>query len=67
MTEREEEAERSLWTKDAEESDGNSDLPFFTRNEIAVATDNFSLANKLGEGGFGSVYKASFFCYEAKV
>ncbi|KMS96586.1 hypothetical protein BVRB_8g201560 [Beta vulgaris subsp. vulgaris] len=47
--EREEEAERSLWTKDAEESDGNSDLPFFTRTEIAVATDNFSLANKLGE------------------
>lgn len=55
--EMEEEAERSLWTKDADESDSSSDLPFFTLNEIAAATDNFSLANKLGEGGFGSVYK----------
>ncbi|XP_057544125.1 G-type lectin S-receptor-like serine/threonine-protein kinase At1g11410 isoform X2 [Amaranthus tricolor] len=49
--------ERSLWTINDEESDLSSDLPFFTRNEIAAATDNFSLANKLGEGGFGSVYK----------
>uniref|UniRef100_A0A803NDH8 Receptor-like serine/threonine-protein kinase n=1 Tax=Chenopodium quinoa TaxID=63459 RepID=A0A803NDH8_CHEQI len=55
--ERQEEAERSLWTKDAEESDASSELPFFTRSEIAAATDNFSMANKLGEGGFGSVYK----------
>lgn len=55
--EREEEAERSLWTKDADESDTSSDLPFYTRSEIAEATDNFNLANKLGEGGFGSVYK----------
>ena len=51
--------ERSLWTINDEESDLSSDLPFFTRNEIAAATDNFSLANKLGEGGFGSVYKVS--------
>ncbi|XP_057537118.1 G-type lectin S-receptor-like serine/threonine-protein kinase At1g11410 isoform X1 [Amaranthus tricolor] len=53
----EEAEERSLWTKDVEESDSGSDLPFFTRSELAAATDNFSLANKLGEGGFGSVYK----------
>lgn len=52
--------ERSLWTIDDEESDLSSDLPFFTRNEIAIATDNFSLANKLGEGGFGSVYKVAY-------
>ena len=32
-------------------------LPFFDLNTIAAATDNFSIDNKLGEGGFGSVYK----------
>ncbi|KAH9611863.1 hypothetical protein KSS87_019542 [Heliosperma pusillum] len=55
--EREEELERSLWTKDAGESDSSAELPFYTRNEIALATDNFSFDNKLGEGGFGEVYK----------
>ncbi|KAK7319581.1 hypothetical protein RJT34_04304 [Clitoria ternatea] len=35
----------------------NSDLPFFDLSSIAAATDNFSTANKLGQGGFGSVYK----------
>ncbi|RVW87194.1 Cysteine-rich receptor-like protein kinase 25 [Vitis vinifera] len=30
----------------------------FQFSAIRVATDNFSDANKLGEGGFGSVYKA---------
>uniref|UniRef100_A0ACD5XGP1 Uncharacterized protein n=2 Tax=Avena sativa TaxID=4498 RepID=A0ACD5XGP1_AVESA len=29
----------------------------FTYNELAVATDGFSSRNKLGEGGFGSVYQ----------
>ncbi|KAM7254928.1 hypothetical protein ACFE04_020169 [Oxalis oulophora] len=31
----------------------------FDFNTIKAATDNFSTANKLGEGGFGPVYKAS--------
>jgi hypothetical protein len=35
----------------------NSDLPFFDLSIIIAATDNFSDANKLGQGGFGSVYK----------
>ncbi|KAL2343927.1 hypothetical protein Fmac_005212 [Flemingia macrophylla] len=39
------------------DSTKNSDLPFFDLNSIAAATDNFSDANKLGQGGFGSVYK----------
>ena len=39
------------------ESTHDSDLPFFDLKAIAAATDNFSTANKLGEGGFGSVYK----------
>ncbi|OWM77587.1 hypothetical protein CDL15_Pgr016985 [Punica granatum] len=34
-----------------------SDLPFFDLNTIATATNNFSFINKLGPGGFGSVYK----------
>ncbi|XP_062162696.1 probable LRR receptor-like serine/threonine-protein kinase At1g07650 isoform X3 [Alnus glutinosa] len=30
---------------------------FFTYRQIKAATDNFDVANKIGEGGFGSVYK----------
>ncbi|KAI3412699.1 Protein kinase domain-containing protein [Psidium guajava] len=30
----------------------------FSYEELAKATDNFSLANKIGEGGFGAVYYA---------
>ena len=30
---------------------------FFTYRQIKAATDNFDAANKIGEGGFGSVYK----------
>ncbi|CAN4103416.1 unnamed protein product [Withania somnifera] len=36
------------------------DVPFFSLNSILVATDNFSNAAKLGQGGFGPVYKAKF-------
>ncbi|XVF04048.1 hypothetical protein REPUB_Repub05bG0047300 [Reevesia pubescens] len=35
------------------------ELPLFDLATIACATDNFSTANKLGEGGFGSVYKGT--------
>lgn len=43
------------------------DLPMFNFNSIAVATDNFSEENKLGQGGFGPVYKVTksskdFYC-----
>ncbi|XP_022142345.1 G-type lectin S-receptor-like serine/threonine-protein kinase B120 [Momordica charantia] len=33
------------------------DLPMFNFNCVATATDNFSEENKLGQGGFGPVYK----------
>lgn len=32
-------------------------VPFFNLESILVATDNFSDANRLGQGGFGPVYK----------
>lgn len=30
---------------------------YFSLREIKVATNNFDPANKIGEGGFGPVYK----------
>ncbi|XP_078161365.1 cysteine-rich receptor-like protein kinase 15 [Carex rostrata] len=35
----------------------SAEFPLFNFNQIANATGNFSLDNKLGEGGFGPVYK----------
>lgn len=33
------------------------ELPLIDLGTIQYATSNFSLENKLGEGGFGTVYK----------
>ena len=35
----------------------NSDLPVMDLPTIAAATNGFSKENKLGEGGFGPVYR----------
>ncbi|XP_034898841.1 G-type lectin S-receptor-like serine/threonine-protein kinase At4g27290 isoform X4 [Populus alba] len=35
------------------------ELPFFNIDELACATNNFSVSNKLGQGGFGPVYKGT--------
>ena len=35
------------------------EVPFFSLATIATATNNFSINNKLGEGGFGLVYKVN--------
>ncbi|KAL9297888.1 hypothetical protein ACSQ67_023784 [Phaseolus vulgaris] len=52
--------ENGIWTK--EKDDGgqeNLELPFFDLATISNATNNFSIDNKLGEGGFGPVYKGT--------
>lgn len=49
--------EDSLSGKDQDGKRRNADLPLFELSSIAAATNNFSSENKLGEGGFGSVYK----------
>lgn len=33
------------------------DVNFYSLSTIIAATENFSSANQVGEGGFGSVYK----------
>ena len=35
------------------------DVLYFDLESILVATDNFAEANKLGQGGFGPVYKVT--------
>ncbi|KAL7243938.1 hypothetical protein ACSBR1_016205 [Camellia fascicularis] len=46
-------------TKDFEMADSmdTSELPIIGFDKILAATNNFSTTNKLGEGGFGPVYK----------
>ncbi|XP_076918767.1 G-type lectin S-receptor-like serine/threonine-protein kinase At4g03230 [Bidens hawaiensis] len=44
----------------SEEDRKGLDAPFFEFKRILSATENFSLANKLGQGGFGPVYKGTF-------
>uniref|UniRef100_A0A5B7AEP8 non-specific serine/threonine protein kinase n=1 Tax=Davidia involucrata TaxID=16924 RepID=A0A5B7AEP8_DAVIN len=40
------------------------ELPLLSFSSIATATDDFSAANKLGEGGFGPVYKGKLLGHE---
>ncbi|XVF77739.1 hypothetical protein PTKIN_Ptkin14bG0071100 [Pterospermum kingtungense] len=42
-----------------EDKNDNMEFPRFDFNTIVTATDNFSSNNKLGEGGFGPVYKGT--------
>lgn len=38
-----------------------TELAMFSFNSLVAATDNFSNENKLGQGGFGHVYKVKIF------
>lgn len=35
------------------------ELPLFSFKSVSAATENFSAENKLGQGGFGPVYKVN--------
>lgn len=37
--------------------DNSGEMHYYNLSAIQTATNNFSSANKLGEGGFGPVYK----------
>ncbi|KAG2681716.1 hypothetical protein I3843_11G158000 [Carya illinoinensis] len=45
--------------KDDEDISGIRNVNMYTYKELRVATNNFSPANKIGEGGFGCVYKGT--------
>lgn len=42
------------------ERNNQHELPIFSFSSISASTNNFSTVNKLGEGGFGPVYKVIF-------
>ncbi|KAJ7946214.1 Cysteine rich receptor like kinase [Quillaja saponaria] len=44
-------------SKDARNQDNSGEMQHFNLSTIQAATNNFSDENKLGEGGFGPVYK----------
>nr|KYP44599.1 Putative serine/threonine-protein kinase receptor [Cajanus cajan] len=50
-------AEKLKTIDDIEKQLQDMDLPLFDLLTITTATDNFSSNNKIGQGGFGSVYK----------
>jgi hypothetical protein len=38
----------------------NAELPLFSYGSVSAVTNNFSAMNKIGEGGYGPVYKVRY-------
>lgn len=54
---------QDAWKNDFQPQD-ISGVNFFDMRTLRTATDNFSASNKLGQGGFGPVYKVcDLVCY----
>lgn len=51
------------WGQFTEDDREGIDVPFFDLGSILAATNNLSDANKLGQGGFGPVYKVIILSY----
>ncbi|KAK4421288.1 G-type lectin S-receptor-like serine/threonine-protein kinase [Sesamum alatum] len=47
----------SVRNGNGQENNNQYELPIFNFSSIVAATNDFSITNKLGEGGFGPVYK----------
>ncbi|KAJ8773802.1 hypothetical protein K2173_008265 [Erythroxylum novogranatense] len=47
----------TLMADELRETSNHAELAFYDLNTISTATNNFSLASKIGQGGFGSVHK----------
>ena len=60
MTQKEGNLEPSEVNKPGDSRKDEVKKPLFSFGSVSAATDNFSDANKLGEGGFGPVYRVSF-------
>ncbi|KAK9064214.1 hypothetical protein SSX86_015594 [Deinandra increscens subsp. villosa] len=50
-------SKNSIIHRKGETTTDELELPFFDFTTLVIATDNFSNAKKLGQGGFGCVYK----------
>lgn len=47
----------SHYKTEVDDCRGKTDTEFFELSTIIAATNNFLYSNRLGQGGFGSVYK----------
>ncbi|XP_062095695.1 probable leucine-rich repeat receptor-like serine/threonine-protein kinase At3g14840 [Humulus lupulus] len=57
-----------IWTStNLKRGDDQSELHFFELDSILMATNKFSITNKLGQGGFGPVYKGQLHGKEVAV
>ncbi|OAY24644.1 G-type lectin S-receptor-like serine/threonine-protein kinase At4g27290 isoform X3 [Manihot esculenta] len=50
-------SDNKVTVNEEEGEDDDLELPVYEFSSIQFATNNFSVANKIGEGGFGPVYK----------